>query len=217
MTDGPRVVIVDDDEWIRRGRAEGLRESGAVASVLPLGHAAALADPTVFDSCDVAVVDAHDPTETWDRFVGVGVVRAIRDRRDRETTRVLVVTGHAGNDALRQRFADAGADFMYSHDDVRSVPALIDAITSNVPTLATTRNAPRWDEAIGLVQASEATELFVPGTAIKQSGVSRRRTITLRTKLLRLLGLSKDVPTREVVRLVNHARGENATTNDDGG
>ncbi len=80
-----------------------------------------------------------------------------------------------------------------------------------------TRNAPRWDEAIGLVQASEATELFVPGTAIKQSGVSRRRTITLRTKLLRLLGLSKDVPTREVVRLVNHARGENATTNDDGG
>ena len=116
---------------------------------------------------------------------------------------------------MRQRFADAGADFLYSHDDVRSVPDLIAAITAHGPELARRRNAPRWDEAIELVEASNATELFVPGTAIKQSGVSRRRTITLRTKLVRLLGLSKDAPTRDLVRLVNTARGETTPRDDD--
>lgn len=214
MAAAPRVVIVDDDEWIRRGRADGLRETDAIRSVVAIDHADALADPSVFDDCDVAVVDAHVPSERWDRFVGVQVVREIRARRDRQETRIVVVTGHANNDALRQRFADAGADYLYSHDDVRSVPDLVEAITTNGPALARTRSGPKWDDAIQLVEEAQATELFVPGVAIKQSGISRRRTITLRTKLVRLLGLSKDTATRDVVRVVNRARGETMTVDD---
>jgi DNA-binding NarL/FixJ family response regulator len=123
-----RVVIIDDDEWIRRGRADALRDLPGIDVTTILDHHDALAFGAGWDSVDVALVDARDDNQAWDKFPGVSVVEAIRARRDPEQTTVIVISGHMLNDVLRLRMHEAGADFFYSHDEVRNVEQLATVI-----------------------------------------------------------------------------------------
>jgi len=52
---------------------------------------------------DVALVDAWDHGAGFDRFPGVGVVRAIRRHPDNSAVTIIVVTGHVVNNFLRPR------------------------------------------------------------------------------------------------------------------
>ncbi len=122
------MAIVDDDLWIRRGRAGALSEVKGVEVVATLDHSSASGDPSLWDRVDVALIDAWDHRAGFDKFPGVGVVEAIRRVRTPAQTTILVVTGHVVNDMLRLRMAEAGADFFYAHDDVADLDRLAAAI-----------------------------------------------------------------------------------------
>jgi DNA-binding NarL/FixJ family response regulator len=72
-----RIVVVDDDVWVRRGRAASLAEVPELAVTAVLSHAEAL-DFDRWDDADIALVDAWDERADFDRFPGVRVVEAIR-------------------------------------------------------------------------------------------------------------------------------------------
>jgi len=203
-----RVVVVDDDEWVRRGRVAALAELAAVADVVGIDHRAALADPTRWDGVDVVLVDAHDPDRAWDRFPGVGVVQAVRACRGPDAPRIVVVTGHDGNDLLRRRVADAGADWFFSHRDVRDVAHLAAAVLEPERLGAALRDTDSGlNEAIGLIDRRGFHDAFEPGRAQKSTAASRRQLITLRTHLSRALKLDRNESLRRIAAVVNEARG----------
>ena len=123
-----RVAIVDDDEWIRRGRADALRDIPGIDVTSILDHHGGTAFGPGWDDIDVALIDARDDDQAWDKFPGVSVVEAVRARRNREQTTVVVISGHMLNDMLRLRMYEAGADFFYSHHEVRSIQQLTTVI-----------------------------------------------------------------------------------------
>jgi CheY-like chemotaxis protein len=123
-----RVVIVDDDDIQRRGMAEYLADRPEVEVVGILNHDEALAWDGEWDGVDIALVDAADPLRDKDQFPGVEVADRIRRRRSSEQTRVIVVTGHFFNDAVRRRMREAGADYFYHRPDLHRKEGLYQAV-----------------------------------------------------------------------------------------
>jgi CheY-like chemotaxis protein len=125
-----RVAVVDDDLGIRDGRAQALGTVDAIEVVATMDHAEAVDSFDLWESVDVALVDASDHRAGFDRFPGVAVVEAIRRVRTPDETTIIVITGHVVNDTLRLRMAEAGADYFYGHDDVAGIEELIDVVTT---------------------------------------------------------------------------------------
>lgn len=120
-----RIALVDDDEWVRRGRAQALGELDGIEVVLSASLLDALAlAGHVWDTVDTALIDAHDPAAGFDEFPGVAVVERIRARTREPRPTVVVITGHVLDDMLRLRMAEAGADFLFGHAHVRTVERL---------------------------------------------------------------------------------------------
>lgn len=208
---GLRVVIVDDDEWVRRGRVGALAGHPAIATVDGVDHAAALTEPARWDAADVVLVDAHDPERSWDRFPGVAVVAAVRTRRGSVAAggpRIVVVTGHDDNELLRRRVADAGADWFFSHRDVRDLERLVAAVCEpdRLGSMLTDTGS-GLNEALALIDDRGMREVFEPGRPQKAAPASRRQVITLRTRLSRTLKLDENAPLRRIAAVVNEARG----------
>jgi DNA-binding NarL/FixJ family response regulator len=203
---GLRVAIIDDDEWVRRGRLDGLGSIPEIDSLIGAPHREAIAWTSEWDGFDVVVLDAHDIDADWDRFTGVAIASAIRRRRTSEQTRIVVVTGHAGNELLRLRMAEAGADLFYAHDDVRSVESLFAAIDAARSADAPARTV-GVNEALSMIQQGGYAPAFTPGIGQKNLPFTRRQLITLRSRVARLLGRPQPPPWRDVVDTVNRARG----------
>lgn len=123
-----RVAIIDDDYWTLQGQRARLSGRLDVAVVAAVAHLEALGWATEWDTIDVAVIDAYDPNETFDRFPGVGVVESLRRRRRPDQTVAVVISGHMNNQLLKQRMFEAGADFYYHRSDIQNLDALIAAI-----------------------------------------------------------------------------------------
>jgi DNA-binding NarL/FixJ family response regulator len=202
-----RLLVVDDDEWVRRGRVAALQERGVLASVVGRDHRGALDEPAVWDDVDVALVDAHDPDAPWDRFPGVAVVQAARRRRP-DGLRIIVITGHDGNELLRRRMADAGADWFFAHRAVRNVEDLLNAVVDPVRfgTVLETQYS-GLNDALDLIDARGFHDAFEPGRPQKASSASRRQLITLRSHLSRVLKFGGNAPLRRIAAVVNEARG----------
>lgn len=223
-----RVVIVDDDPWVRRGRSEWLSEVPSCQVVASLSPPEALA----FDrwhECDVAIVDAWDEGQDFDRFPGVAVVERIRAARGPDLL-IIVISGHVFDDMLRLRMAEAGADFFYGHNDVRDVETLVEAISRPEETRRVTPGNPERLAQLGLSAVSRPNATlraiedegmktaFAPGLSQKQTTLSRRAVINARKRLAAVAKLSSDAASgrsressvpewRAVVRFVNRARG----------
>ncbi len=208
-----RVVIVDDDVWIRRGRAQALGEAPGIEVVAALSHQEALERSELWSTADVVLVDAWDPRAGFDRFPGVGVTRAIRDQRTGDGPRVAVVTGHLVNDVLRLRMAEAGADFFYSHEEVadpeRLVAAVAAAATAEpVPSTSTSRNA-AIEPALDWIRIHGLEPAFTPAPQ-KAIPFSRRTIAHIRREVGQRAGLAArgDLARwRVVVDFINRARG----------
>lgn len=218
-----RVAIVDDDLWVREGRAAAL--GGAGHDVVFHGdHPAALAR-TGWDDVDVVLVDAHDPRADFDRYQGVRVVESIR-RAGGERPRVVVLTGHADNDLLRIRMAEAGADHLHAHDDVRTVADLVAVVDGRAAGEALDAGTERLraglaptaqvNEVVDWADAHLGEDAIVPGRSQKSLPVSRRRLITARSHLARTTGLgpaggsaaTRRLPAwQEVAEFLQRARG----------
>jgi CheY-like chemotaxis protein len=224
-----KVAIVDDDLWARLGRATGLAGASGY-EVVEMAPRPAMAFAEGWDCVDVALVDAHDATEPFDRFPGVRVVEAIRERRDAGSTLVVVITGHSENAFLRLRMAEAGADFLYRHEDVRDLRHLVSVIERPDPGRRVARPDDAVLERLGLGPGSrpnaalrflekEGLEgVFDGQRSQKALDLSRRSIMRVRHEVARLADLSPtrpfsasrqlDAPEwRAVVDFVNRARG----------
>lgn len=207
-----RVVIVDDDEWIRRGRAAALSEVDGVEVLAAVDHAEALGRPELWAETDVALIDAWDHRAGFDRFPGVGVVREIRRLGGGRDLTVIVVTGHLVNDMLRLRMAQAGADLFYGHEEVADPASLAAAVLgarSGDHVRAAASPEIRPDAALDWIDEHHVEEAF-RGGAQKAVPFSRRTLINIRREVGGRAGLSgpQGLPTwRRVVEFVNRARG----------
>lgn len=123
-----RVVVVDDDDIQRRGMAEYLADRAELDVVGTLEHGEALGWDLQWNGIDVAVIDAADPDQTVDQFPGVAVADHIRRRRTPGQTKIIIVTGHFFDDALRRRMREAGADYFFHRAELRKRDALYEAI-----------------------------------------------------------------------------------------
>jgi DNA-binding NarL/FixJ family response regulator len=220
-----RVAIVDDDVWVRAGRAAALRASEGVDLVFDGDHDLA-GRRTSWDDVDLLLVDAHDPDAIFDHYVGVRVVQEVRRDHGPDRIRIVVLTGHGGNDLLRIRMAEAGADELYAHRQVRTVDELLAVVFGTTELSATVdadarqrtglpRSA-RVNEAIEWAGAHLDAASLDPSTPQKNLNVSRRRIITARRRIAGAVGLTKPpvatqdhpLPTwHEVASLVDRARG----------
>jgi DNA-binding NarL/FixJ family response regulator len=208
-----RVAIVDDDPWVRSGRAAALADRPGIDVVAVLTHQEASGRPA-WDDVDVLLVDAHDPTAGFDRFAGVAVVEHARRLRSADELRIVVLTGHAGNDLLRIRMAEAGADALHAHAAVATVDDLVGVLTAAAPlprpSGTSVNDAVRW------AQDNLGADTLDVEAAQKALPVSRRRLITARRHIGDLVDLppprsaSQDrrLPDwRDVARFLQRARG----------
>ena len=216
-----RVAIVDDDPWVREGRASALARTGEVEVVECTDHGGALRRPGWHD-IDVLLLDAHDANAGFDRFAGVRVVELVRRDGTPDHPRIVVLTGHALNDLLRIRMAEAGADALYPHSTVRTVEALLAVVRGELPL-----PTPSADEArrrAGLApharvnDAVEWAERNLGAEALteqpqKNLDVSRRRVITARSRVSGMAGMSPSGGSRRlpewkaIVSFLQRARG----------
>jgi CheY-like chemotaxis protein len=122
-----RAVIVDDDELWREKMAVLLGTRDDLVVTATATHEVAVRWTEEWTGVDVVVVDAGDVRRQDDQFPGVGVVREARHRCS-AGARIVVVTGHFLDDALRWRMREAGADYFYHRSDVQDPDALYDAV-----------------------------------------------------------------------------------------
>ena len=212
-----KVVIVDDDSWIRRGRAAAINEVPGFAAIAAMSPDEAFAhdDPDWWSATDVVLADAHDDDAGFDKFIGVRVVAHIRSLTGRARPQILVITGHLYNDLLRLRMAEAGADFLYSHSEVRSTEALIGAIQASW-AMADSTSGPLPSKTPGLNDAVMWAETNLGEGAFQHESqkalpVSRRAIITARHRLRYQLPSSdgRTIPSwREIADFIDRARGK---------
>jgi CheY-like chemotaxis protein len=227
-----RIAIVDDDEWVRKGRSVALAESGEVTVGFVGPHAEALALPlTEWAGTDVVLIDAYDTDASFDHFAGVAVVERIREMDAERRPVLIVITGHLLDDVLRLRMAEAGADFLFGHGEVRSVENLLVAIRDpasirapgppDAEALAKLGLSPdsRPNEAMHWVDQSGLAEVFVEaaeGESQKTFEVGRRRIRAARQQLAARGGFRRtadgertSVPEwQQIVTIVSAARGK---------
>ncbi len=220
------VAIVDDNLWVRHGRAAALGEHGGF-EVVELEHRRATELGTGWAAFDIALVDAHVGSEPFDRFPGVGVVEAIR-AAGRPTTAVIVLSRLVDNPYLRLRLAEARADYCYHHAEVADPGALVAVTSAPSPDHRVVWPDRAALAALGLgaaarpnatlhYLAAEGLEgAFERGVPQKSLELSRRSIMRVRREVGRLTGLRAplgsgrglDAPDwRTVVDFVNRARG----------
>ncbi len=223
-----RVVIVDDDLWIRSGRAHALAAVEDIEVVASLDHAHAI-DGFHWRDVDVALVDAWDHHAGFDRFPGVAVVEAIRRSQPTADTTIIVITGHVLNDMLRLRMAEAGADYFYGHDDVANIEELAAVIREPGRDHRPAEVAPEMRRRLGIgtagrpnaalawVRAQRFDEAF-SGESQKALPITRRAIMRIRREVGALAHLEPPPATgaehdvrwpewQHVVRFVNRVRG----------
>jgi CheY-like chemotaxis protein len=219
-----RVLVVDDDPWLRAGRRAVLEAADGVIVVDVVDHATAVVRAG-WDDVDVVLVDAHDPHAEFDHFAGVDV--AARARAASSSIRIVVLSGHAFNDVLRLRMAEAGADEFHAHRDVDTADELVRIVTTPQaigPGPAETTGAARARLGMaptgsvndGVRWAGEHLGAAAVDPSAAASGLSRRRTITARSKLAELMGLEatpssaarRTTPSwRDITGFLDRARG----------
>jgi DNA-binding NarL/FixJ family response regulator len=221
-----RVAIVDDNLWVRHGRAAALCEQGEF-DVVELEHRQALEFGKDWAAVDVALVDAHDGTEPFDRFAGVGVVEALR-AHGRPTATAVVVSRLVANPYLGLRLAEAGADYCFHHEEVADPDALVEVTTRpsaehrvvrpGRTALATMGLGPaaRPNAALRYLVEEGLEGAFDGRRSQKSLELSRRTIMRVRREIGRLTGLhspigaARDLDSpdwRTVVDFVNRARG----------
>jgi CheY-like chemotaxis protein len=223
-----RVAIVDDDLWVRSGRAQALGALADVEIVATLDHAEAVDAVGLWPGVDVVLVDAWDHRAGFDRFPGVAVVEAVRRERTPDETTIIVITGHVVNDMLRLRMSEAGADYFYGHDDVATADELAAVVRApghdHRPDVSATalhdlgvRAGSRPNAALAWVRREGVDEAFV-GESQKALPVSRRAIMRIRREVGAIGRIAE--PTRSggahdarwpewqhVVQFVNRVRG----------
>lgn len=165
-----RVAIVDDDDISRRGLVAVLDESPHIKVVGSSTHDDAdRLKP--WSGIDVVIVDAADERREDDHFPGVDVVQSIRRDRSADETRVIVITGHYFDDAVRRRMREAKADEMYHRTEIQDAEALTAAVLSD-PTTETAVPDPSDPEAMFRLGINDTTRVNDGVAFVKDGSLS---------------------------------------------
>jgi hypothetical protein len=119
---------VDDDDINRWGMACLLQRVPGIDVVAALRHPEARTWPGPWSAVDVLLVDAADERAEGDQFPGVAVVEHVRRQGLPSQPRVVVITGHLFDAAVRRRMREARADFFYHRGEVADAEALAGAV-----------------------------------------------------------------------------------------
>ena len=141
-----RIVVVDDDQRHLEAHCSWLAKAGYI-DVTPLDFQQALVyrdwsavQTLVVDGFDELEDPAtqpgwlldlaarkRDPVLPYDRYLGPRVVRAAR--RVNRNLVVIVVSGYVDKSPdMVERFHEAGANYIYSHNDTRNALAFVKAV-----------------------------------------------------------------------------------------
>jgi hypothetical protein len=231
------VALIDDDEWVRRGRAAALEGCPEVdlALVVSIGEVLGRGTPggeRGWEGIDAVLIDPYVGPARFDRYGGVAAVEKIRASDGGEAPCVVAVSERVGDANLRARLAWAGADYAYCRFEVGDVGSLLKAVASpdgqhrlpsgdHVLCLPGVRADGHPGELLRLLDEEGVGHAFTPGLAQLDSGLSRRTIIRLRKLAAEVGGIETAphrrcggpadlgaLPTwREVVEQVNRLRG----------
>jgi hypothetical protein len=231
------VALIDDDEWVRRGRAVALEGCPEVELALVVSTGEVLGrggsgEEMVWEGIDAVVVDPYLGPARFDRYGGVAAVEQIRASDGGEAPGIVAVSERVGDPYLRARLAWAGADYAYCRFEVGDVGSLLNVIAfpdgqhrlpsgDHVLYLPGVRAGGRPGELLRLLEEEGVGHAFTPGLAQLDSGLSRRTIIRLRKLAAEVGGIETAphrrcggpadlgaLPTwREVVDQVNRLRG----------
>ena len=227
-----RVVVIDDDEWRRRGIVDGLRElGGALAVHAALTHRQALQFGP-WSQVDVVILDASGAVGGWDRFAGLEVAEAIRAVSPTPTP-VVVLVADVDNSLLVVRAAEAGVDFVYRRCDVRTIEEL--ELLALAPDSSHTPARIADFEALRQLGVSFSSRLNAGLEFLADSGyavelgrgvlphLTCRRSITLRQRLVQIVGIrgiggggatgvQASIPSwRQLIEIIDLARGASSS------
>lgn len=144
------VAVVDDDPFARRGIASFLGECEGIEVVAVVDHDAALALGDRWLQVDVALVDAADDSRSDDHFPGVAVVEEIRRRCGRDRPCVVVMTGHAYDEAVRRRMREAEADHFYDRRELLDERSMLAAVLRPSAVLPEPEGRTADEERLGI-------------------------------------------------------------------
>lgn len=120
-----RVAVIDDNTISLNGDVVSLAAHPLIEVVAAVNHDDALRwSDHAWSDLDAVVVDAARPFDDDNRyrdddhFPGVAVVTRARELRP--DLLIIVVTGRFFEDGLRRRMKEAGADFFYFRDHLRT-------------------------------------------------------------------------------------------------
>ena len=220
-----RIVIVDDDEWRRRGVADAVSDLGGLLSLqAAVTTRQALASP-VGEGCDVVLFHT-DATAEWDHYPGIGV--AARLRKSSPTVRRLLLVAPPGSPLLPLRASEAGVTHFYRTSTLGTMSALERALLLADPECTPSGAIDRaLLRSLGLSLSSRLNEglAFVDESGLRPAlnapyaAMSRRRGITIRTHLANIMDVKPvsagsgsvvepKTPTwRQLSAIVNLARG----------
>lgn len=127
-----RVAIFDDDEFTRAGCLALLGKFSEIDLVSATDNAAAQRWRAPWEAVDAFVVDPTNEHRAHDQFDGIRVIDAIRRHRGdfgaSRRPRIIAVSAHAGDDALRIRLREAGTDFLYPRSEVTTAADLVEIV-----------------------------------------------------------------------------------------
>jgi hypothetical protein len=128
-----RVAVIDDNTISLTGDVVSLAAHPLIEVVAAVSHDDALRwGEAEWSQLDAVVVDAARPFDDenhyreGDHFPGVAVVTRVRELCP--DLLIIVVTGRFFEDGLRRRMKEAGADFFYFRDHLRSPERLHRAV-----------------------------------------------------------------------------------------
>lgn len=187
------------NEWYRRGLAQGCDEVPGWGVAAAVDHDAAIEAEIDWSALHLVVVDAFTSPSHWDRLGGATVAELIRLRLDSQT-RVVAVLPEDRFGLARLRMAEAGVRHSVPRSALRSCADLrrmLDGSSLPAPDeaefarrLGALGLTPRSRLNVGLRLAAEhgwCDELNVFTT------LTRRQTITIRTKLTNAIGIEPEI------------------------
>jgi len=198
-----RVVVVEDNEWRRRGLVDGLRQLGGALTAyaaMPLEEALGF---NHWDQVDIVLVDAAWRRDHWDRFFGLRVGDAIRACLPEPAPVTVLLVGHEANHLLVVRAAEAGFDFVYQRAGVRTIDDLERMVLA--PDLGRSPGRIADFPALRQLGLSFSSRLNAGVAFVEENGLagqladgptalSRRRSITVRQRIADLVGIRPTGP-----------------------